>query len=162
MKKIAFLLVFIVLLAACGGGATTMNDIPAYPDATALEPGADPVADTLVNNMVQDAQIRSSAGVGGQIEQKAYRLPAGTTWAQIESFYNDKLSGEGWKSGLNGIAGGIAGNVAGDVMNTVNQGNDLFQTGMWSTSKQTLTLIRVAETTDTNGSFLLILSLATN
>lgn len=87
MKKLTFLLLFVFLLAACGGGAaTTVNDIPVYPDAAALEPGADPVADTLVNNMVQDAQIRSSVGVGGQIEQKAYRLPAGTTWQQVESY----------------------------------------------------------------------------
>ena len=50
---------------------------------------------TLVNNMVQDAQVRSSVGAGGQIEQKAYRLPAGTTWEQVQSFYNDKLGGDG-------------------------------------------------------------------
>jgi len=158
MKKIAFLLVFIVLLAACGGGAATMNDIPAYPDATALEPGTDPVADTLVDNMTQDAQIRSSIGASGQIEQKAYRLPAGTTWEQVESFYNDKLGSEGWKNGL----GGIAGNIAGDVMSSVNQSNDMFQTGIWSKDKQTLSIVRVSDAATSDESFFLILSLATN
>ena len=157
MKKIAFLLVFIVLLAACGGGAATMNDIPPYPDATALEPGVDPVADTLVDNMAQDAQIRSSVGASGQIEQKAYRLPAGATWEQVESFYNDKLGSEGWKNGL----GGIAGNIAGDVMSSVNQSNDMFQTGIWSKDKQTLSIIRVSDGA-AEESFFLILSLATN
>lgn len=152
------LVVLLILLAACGSKAATMADIPAYPDAVTLEPGADPVADTLVNNMVQDAQIRSSAGVGGQIEQKAYRLPVGTSWEQVESFYNDKLGADGWKNGL----GGIAGNIAGDVMSSVNQGNDLFQTGTWSKNKQTLSLIRVAETIESDGSFILIMSLATN
>ena len=147
-----------MLLAACGSKAATMADIPAYPEAVALEPGADPVADTLVNNMVQDAQLRSSIGVGGQIEQKAYRLPAGTTWEQVQSFYNDKLGADGWKNGM----GGIAGNVAGDIMNSANQGNNVFQTGVYSKNKQTLSLIRVAETGDSDGSFLLILSLATN
>ncbi len=162
MKKsiffLGFLTVLLMLLAACGSKAVTMADIPAYPDAVVLEPGADPVADTLVDNMVQDAQIRTSVGVGGQIEQKAYRLPAGTTWDQVESFYNDKLGADDWENGL----GGIAGNIAGDVMNSVNQANDMFQTGTWSRNKQTLSLIRVAETTDSDGSFLLILSLATN
>lgn len=162
MKKsslcLGLLVVLLILLAGCGSKAATMADIPAYPEATALEPGVDPVADTLVKNMVQDAQIRNSVGAGGEIEQKAYRLPAGTTWEQVQSFYNDKLGTDGWKNGL----GGIAGNIAGDVLNSVNQGNDLFQTGIWSRNKQTLSLIRVAETTDSNGSFLLILSLATN
>lgn len=152
------LVVLLMLLAACGSKAATMADIPAYPDAVALEPGTDPIADTLVNNMVQDAQIRNSAGASGQIEQMAYRLPAGITWEQVESFYNDKLGADDWENGL----GGIAGNIAGDVMNSVNQSNDLFQTGTWSRNKQTLSLIRVAESTDSDGSFLLILSLATN
>lgn len=157
MKKLAFLLVILVFLVACGS-EVAISDIPAYPDATALEPGTDPVADTLVNNMVQDAQIRNSAGVGGQIEQMAYRLPEGTSWDDIESFYNDKLGDEGWESGL----GGIAGDLAGDVMSSVNQGNDLFQTAIWSQGKQTLTLIRVAESATADGDFLLIMSLATN
>ena len=162
MKKsrllLGLLVVLLTLLAACGSKAATMADIPAYPDAVALEPGTDPVADTLVDNMVQDAQIRTSVGAGGQIEQKAYRLPAGTSWDQVQSFYNDKLGADDWENGL----GGIAGNIAGDVMNSVNQSNDLFQTTTWSRDKQTLSLIRVAETTESDGSFLLILSLATN
>ncbi|MBP7044651.1 MAG: hypothetical protein KBE23_17995 [Chloroflexi bacterium] len=162
MKKsglfLGLLVGLLVLLAACGGKAATMADIPAYPDAVALEPGVDPIADTLVNNMVQDAQVRSSVGAGGQIEQKAYRLPAGTTWEQVQSFYNDKLGGDGWENGL----GGIAGNLAGDIMNSVNEGNDMFQTGIWSKDKQTLTLIRVADSVTGEDSFFLILSLATN
>ncbi len=157
MKKLAFLLVILVFLVACGSDVA-IGDIPAYPDATALEPGSDPVADTLVNNMVQDAQIRNSAGVGGQIEQMAYRLPEGASWDDIESFYSSELSDGGWESGL----GGIAGDIAGDVMSSVNEGNDLFQTAMWSRGKQNLTLIRVAESATADGDFLLILSLATN
>ena len=148
----------LIFLVGCGSKAVTMDEIPAYPEATALEPGADPVADTLVENMAQDAQIRTDVGVGGQIEQKAYRLPAGATWDDVESFYNDKLGANDWENGL----GGIAGNIAGDMMGTVNQANEMMQIGTWSRDKQTLSLVRVAETTDSNGSFLLILSLATN
>lgn len=157
MKKLAFLLVILVFLVACSSDVA-LGDIPAYPDATVLEPGTDPVADTLVDNMVQDAQIRNSAGVGGKIEQMAYRLPEGASWDDVESFYNDQLGDEGWESGL----GGIAGDLAGDVMSSVNQGNDLFQTAIWSQGKQTLTLIRVAQDATTDGDFLLIMSLATN
>ena len=162
MKKFSLFLgllaISLIFLVGCGSKAVTMDEIPAYPDATALEPGADPVADTLVENMAQDAQIRTDVGVGGQIEQKAYRLPAGATWDDVESFYNDKLGANDWENGL----GGIAGNIAGDMMGTVNQANEMMQIGTWSRDKQTLSLVRVAETTDSNGSFLLILSLATN
>ncbi|MEZ4590364.1 MAG: hypothetical protein R3D55_04380 [Chloroflexota bacterium] len=152
------LTVLLLVLVACGSKEATIDDIAAYPDAALLEPGTDPVADTLVENMAQDAQIRTSVGVGGQIEQKAYRLPAGATWDDVESFYNDELGADGWENGL----GGIAGDLAGDVMSSVNQGNDMMQIGTWSRDKQTLSLVRVAETVDENGSFLLILSLATN
>ena len=162
MKKFSLFLgllaISLIFLVACGSKAVTMDEIPAYPEATALEPGADPVADTLVENMAQDAQIRTDVGVGGQIEQKAYRLPTGATWDDVESFYNDKLGANDWENGL----GGIAGNIAGDMMGTVNQANEMMQIGTWSRDKQTLSLVRVAETTDSNGSFLLILSLATN
>ena len=162
MKKFSLFLgllaISLIFLVGCGSKAVTMDEIPAYPEATALEPGADPVADTLVENMAQDAQIRTDVGVGGQIEQKAYRLPAWATWDDVESFYNDKLGANDWENGL----GGIAGNIAGDMMGTVNQANEMMQIGTWSRDKQTLSLVRVAETTDSNGSFLLILSLATN
>ncbi|MCB8978809.1 MAG: hypothetical protein H6657_15430 [Ardenticatenaceae bacterium] len=158
MKKLAFLLVVLVFLVACGGGMVAIGDIPAYPDATALEPGVDPVADTLVDNMAQDAQIRDSVNVGGQIEQKAYRLPAGASWDDVQNFYNDKLGDDGWESGL----GGIAGSIAGDVMSSVNQSNDMMQTTFWSRGKQTLTMVRVAQDVAGDGDFLLIMSLATN
>ncbi len=159
MKQIAFLLGFILVLAACSGGtAVTLQDIPAYPEATALQPGADPVADTLVDNMAQDAQLRSGIGVGGQTTQMAYRLPAGTSWDQVQRFYNDQLGGTGWKSG----PGGMAGNLASGIMDSVNQGNDLFQTGTWSKGKQTLTLVRVADNATAEDASILILSLTTN
>lgn len=159
MKQIVFLLGLILVLAACAGGtAVTLQDIPAYPEAAALQPGVDPVADTLVNNMTQDAQLRSEVGVGGQTAQMAYRLPAGTSWDQVQRFYNDELGSDGWKSGL----GGMAGNLASGIMDSVNQGNDLFQTGTWSKGKQTLTLVRVADTATAEDAFILILSLTTN
>lgn len=47
-------------------------------------------------------------------------------------------------------------------MSSVNQGNELFQTGIWSKGDQTLTLIRVADSSGSDDAFFLIMSLATN
>lgn len=159
--KTWFLLVLLallaVLLAACGGDPATVSDIPAYPDAAALQPGEDPIADTLINNMEQDANLRANMGVGGSIEQMAYRLPAGTTWDQVKSFYDQELDGAGWDSGM----GGPGGNLAGDIMESVNTGNELFQLASWNKDKQILTLVRNVNPTDESQVYL-IMSLNTN
>jgi hypothetical protein len=155
-KIVPFFLI-VLLLAACGAKAVTLADIPAYPDATLLNPGDDPIADTLVQNMAQDAQIRTSVGVGGSMEQQAYRLPAGTSWDAVSQFYTDELTGAGWKAGV----GGPGGDIAGDILNQANAGNDLFQTTIFSKGKQTLTIIRSADPVNPE-SLYLIFSLTTN
>lgn len=146
-----------LLLAACGSKPATVNDIPAYPNATALQPGEDPIADTLVNNMAQDASLRANIGVGGSIEQMAYRLPEGTTWDQVKSYYDKELDGAGWKSGMGGPGGGLASSI----MDSVNTGNDLFQMASWNKGKQILTLIRNVNPTNESEVYLLM-SLNTN
>lgn len=160
-SKTLVTLVWLVLLslslAACGGKTATINDIPAYPDAAALQPGEDPIADTLVNNMEQDASLRANIGTGGSIEQMAYRLPAGTTWDQVKSYYDKELDSAGWDSGM----GGPGGNLAGNILESVNTGNDLFQIASWNKSKQILTLIRNVDPTDDSQVYL-IMSLNTN
>ncbi len=159
-KMLVMTVLFILgtlMLAACGGGAATVSDIPAYPDATALQPGEDPIADTLIKNMEQDASLRANMGVGGSIEQMAYRLPAGTTWDQVNGFYEKELNGAGWKSGI----GGPGGNLASDIMSSVNSSNDLFQMASWNKGKQILTIIRNTNPTD-EADVYLIMSLNTN
>lgn len=156
-RHILPLLLLVFVLAACGSKPVTLADIPAYPEATLLKPGDDPVADTLAQNMAQDAQIRTSVGVGGGIEQQAYRLPAGASWDAVSKFYTDELTAAGWKVGL----GGPGGDIAGDIMNQVNTENSIFQTTIFSKGKQTLTLIRTADPLNAEAQYLLF-SLATN
>ena len=156
-KILVLLALLAVLLAACGGDPATVSDIPTYPDAAALQPGEDPIADTLINNMEQDASLRANIGAGGSIEQMAYSLPAGTTWDQVKSFYDKELDAAGWDSGM----GGPGGNLAGNIMESVNTGNDLFQMASWNKDKQILTLVRNVNPTDESQVYL-IMSLNTN
>ena len=146
-----------VVLSACGSDPVTVSDLPVYPNAVALEPGDDPVADTLANNAQQDAALRSNIGVGGSVEQKAFRLPEGTTWEQVKSFFDGELDSAGWESGL----GGVGGDLANDILNSANAGNELFQTTIYSKDKQNLTVFRMADALNPNQPYL-ILSLATN
>jgi hypothetical protein len=144
-----------LLLAACGSKPVAMADLPVYPGATALKPGESNIADTLKNNGQQDAAVRQAAGVGGSTEQKGFDLPTEATWDQVKTFYTDKLKAGGWAEGM----GGPGGNIASQMMAQANQGNDLFQTTIFSKDKQTLTVIRVADPID-KSKVQLILSLS--
>ncbi|MCA9971044.1 MAG: hypothetical protein KC425_12550 [Anaerolineales bacterium] len=155
LALLAALLAFV--LAACGSDPATLADIPAYDGATAVQPGEDAVADTLVQNMEQDASLRGSLGVGGSIEQMAYRLPADTTWEQVKGFYNGALGDAGWESGT----GGPGGDLASSIMESASASNPLFQTSLWSRDDQTLTLVRTVNPTN-EAEVYLILSLNTN
>jgi hypothetical protein len=154
---IVILMIAAVVLSACGSKALEIGDLPAYPEAVALQPGDDPVADTLANNAVQDQAVRSNLGVGGSVVQQAYRLPEGTTWEQVKSFFDGEMDSAGWESGL----GGVAGSFAGDVLESANAGNELFQTTIYSKDKQNLTIFRMADVANPAQPYL-ILSLATN
>lgn len=159
-STLALVLLFLfasVILSACGSKAVTIDDLPVYPDAVALQPGEDPVADTLANNAEQDAALRADLGVGGSVVQKAFRLPAGASWDQVKSFFDGELDSAGWESGL----GGIGGSIASDALETANAGNELFQTAIWSKGDQNLTVIRTADALNPDQPYL-ILSLATN
>jgi len=157
------LLCITFLLSACGGSPVAITDIPAMPDAVSLKPGEDRIADTLQNNMQQDAGMRQAMGVGGKIEQMAYRLPAATSWDAVKGFYDDKLKGLGWTAGAGGggIGSAVVGNMVSDVMNQVNKSNQLVQTSLYSRGNQTLTIIRQASPTDSKDLYLLM-SLNTN
>ncbi|MFZ0547024.1 MAG: hypothetical protein WAM60_16385, partial [Candidatus Promineifilaceae bacterium] len=91
------------------------------------------------------------------VEQKAFRLPAGTTWDQVNSFFGSELDTAGWDSGI----GGIGGDLASSALETANASNDAFQTAIWSKGKQNLTVIRSTDFTNPDQPYL-ILSLATN
>jgi hypothetical protein len=138
-------------LAACGGSAAvTVNDLPVYPGAVALQEGESALADTLANNGQTDAALRSQIGIGGSVEQKGFRLPENAKWDDVKAFYDKELKAQGW--GTNSLVSGI--------LEQANQGNDLFQTTNWQKGKQNVTLVMVASPVDPSEKELII-SLAT-
>jgi hypothetical protein len=143
----SFIILAIVLMIqpACGGNASA-GDLPKFPGAMELKAGESTIGGTLANNMKQDAALRQAMGTGGKIEQTGFKLPGNATWEQVKSFYDKELKTSGWESGLGGVAGGIVDINA--VMGAANQGNDLFQTAIWSKGKQTLTVAMVNNPTD--------------
>ena len=141
----AVLIVFLTFLSACGGNASA-GDLPKFPGAAELKAGESTIGSTLANNMKQDAAMRQAMGAGGKTEQKGFKLPSDATWEQVKSFYDKELKASGWESGLGSVAGGLVDINA--VMGAANQGNDLFQTAMWSKGKQTLTVAMVIDPTD--------------
>lgn len=147
----------LLALAACGGGAVTVADLPTYPDAVRLEKGDDPIADTLATNMEQNAALTGSLGMGGSIEQVAFRLPEGATWDQVNSFLDKELKAAGWDSGM----GGPGGDIASQALASANAGNDMFQTAMWNKGSQVLTVFRMVDPSNESQPYL-ILSLNTN
>jgi hypothetical protein len=150
-------LMVVVSAAGCGSKAYTADNVPVYPGSVVLKPGDDPVADTLANNMAQDASLRQGIGAGGKIEQRAFRLPADANWDAVKAFYEQKLAADGWKSGI----GGIGGTIASQALEAANQGSDMMKMAMWSKGKQVLTIFRLMETPDATQSYL-IFSLNSN
>jgi hypothetical protein len=149
---ILLVLILVVVSSGCAGGGTSATDLPVFPGAVELQPGEDPIADTLANNMEQDASIRQNIGVGGKIEQKVYRLPADASWEAVQGFYDKELTGTGWKSGI----GGIGGDIAGQALESVNAANDMLKTAMWTQGKQVLTIFRLVETPGATQAYLII------
>ncbi len=80
-------------LAACGAPPVTLADIPVHPQATTLEKGKNPIADAAI-----DAMDKAFTGENLKSEVKLYAVPADVTWAQVKSFYTEKLNSGDWKS----------------------------------------------------------------
>lgn len=142
----------LVVSSACGSTAATVADLPVYPGAVELMPGEDPLADTLANNMQQDASFRQNVGVGGKIEQKVYRLPADGSWEAVKAFYDRELQAAGWKSGM----GGIGGDIANQALELANQASDMMKTTLWSKGKQVFTIFRLMEGSDSTQVYLIV------
>jgi hypothetical protein len=80
---------------ACGGSSATpaaVTDVPVYSGATPMELGDNPLVDTIVDS------VEESAGDMGSIETELYALPAGTSWADVKSFYSAQLADTDWES----------------------------------------------------------------
>jgi hypothetical protein len=155
-KKIFSVMMSLLIFAtlACnsilpfGKKAVAVGDLPAYPGATELKPGESVIADTLAQNVEQNEALKQAMGPlgSGNLEQRGFQLPAEATWEQVKSHYDTELGGAGWTSGLGGIAGSLVDVNA--MMEAANQGNELFQTALWSKDKQTLAIVMMTDPTD--------------
>ncbi len=137
MFVVALLVVSAVALTACGGGTqpVALNDIPAYAGAKEFKPGESQIGDTLAKNMQTNASLTQAMGTGGKLEQKGFQLPDGTSWDQVQKFYDDKLKSTGWNTDA----------TTASVLAAVNQANDTFQTATYLRGNQTLAIIRMVE-----------------
>lgn len=123
-------------ITACGGASSqpvTLNDVPTYANTKLLQPGENPMADSLANN------VQQAAGLGQKLDQKIYTLPGDATWDQINSFYTGKLGGTGWQT-ISLPAAAAA--------------NPMMQLSIWKRGGQSLTVARLTDPTS-NNSFLL-------
>ncbi len=86
-------LLFTCVLAACGGSApATLATISLPPDATQLQKGSNPLADTIADG------FRESMGAQGEkVELQLYALPADTQWDDIKGFYEQEIKDD-WKA----------------------------------------------------------------
>ncbi len=124
----------VLALSACGGAAAQpakLDDVPAYPNATLLKPGENPMADTLAKN------VSTSASLGQKLDQRMYTLPKDAQWDQIKGFYSDKLNGAGWQA-----------------INVPTVPNQMFQMSLYKKGAQSLTVAEITDPT-TNDNFLL-------
>lgn len=145
-RKLVFAISLFALLVAgvtaCGGGSSqpiTLNDVPAYANAKLLQPGENPMADSLAAN------VQQAAGAGQKLDQRMYTLPQDTSWDQVNKFYTDKLGGSGWQT-ISLPAGAAA--------------NPVMQISIWKRGGQSLTVAKLTDPVSTDS--FLIFSLSTN
>lgn len=85
-------LLLVGVLAGCGSDPISLREVPLYPGAEPLQSGQNQLADPMV------ARMELLAGQRGLFaEMESYAVPAGTTWDDIRSFYEEALAGEGWQ-----------------------------------------------------------------
>jgi hypothetical protein len=99
--------VLALALAACGsggsggtggtggttGGGTTSGGLPLFAGAKVVEEGS-PMAIGI--NAIKDQMKAQPNGADAKFD--AYSLPAGTTFDQVKTFYNDELGKQGYTS----------------------------------------------------------------
>ena len=89
---VLLLIVLALIVAACGGESVPFEDVPIYEGATAIEPGQNEFAD-LIANLMSDASTTEEATADIEL----YIAPEGTTWDDIQAFYDGQLSDTDWE-----------------------------------------------------------------
>jgi hypothetical protein len=92
IARLALSLLALCALAACGSPPVAFSSIPLPPDATRLQPGTNPLADSIANGFSQ-----SMGKEGGTIEVYLYNLPAETQWDDVKAFYDGQIKDD-WKA----------------------------------------------------------------
>jgi hypothetical protein len=104
IRTLVLMTVLALALAACGsgstggtggttGGGTTSGGLPLFAGAKVVEEGS-PMAIGI--NAIKDQMKAQPNGADAKFD--AYSLPAGTTFEQVKTFYNDELGKKGYKS----------------------------------------------------------------
>lgn len=78
---------------SAGGELTSLADLPLFPEAQEIDPSS-PMA-TVVDAMRQQIEQQEDAA---EFEVEAYALPSTVTFADVQSFYDEALTGRGWIS----------------------------------------------------------------
>ena len=123
----------ILLLSACGGapggtsgggnsGPITLDDLPVFAGASQLQPGENPMADSLAQNM------QTAGEMGQALEQRMFSLPADTEWAAVRDFYEQELTATNW-----------------ELLNMPIPENDMFSTSIYTRGSQSLTIGYITE-----------------
>ncbi len=146
-----------VLFTACsapsggrviGGQPILIAELPAYPGSVELDPGESQVIDPLFKQAQQEPLPFIGLGIEVVKNQRTFRIPKETTFADIKSFYADKLQAGGWREDP----------AMRIFTNQANAANPNLQGAIWVRVDQTL-LIALA-TDPTNGNKEVMLSLA--
>jgi hypothetical protein len=80
-----------MLITACGTEPVSLDDVPVYPGAEAMDRGQNEFADQMV-----DAIKESSGKENVDTDLKLYSLPPEATWSDVASFYSAELADGDW------------------------------------------------------------------
>ncbi len=110
MIKLTTLLVASILLtlsiAACsiptggrviGGQPIDISELPTYPAATELSAGQSVLIEQTFGPAQRETPPFIGLGIEVEKEQRNFRVPSGTTFADVKAFYADKLLSGGWR-----------------------------------------------------------------
>lgn len=92
LLQLGLFFALLVPLAACGGTPVAFADLPLHPAATVIQPGSNPLAETVSNSLRE-----SLGGQNVKLDLQVYALPAGTNWDEIKGFYEEQIKGD-WKT----------------------------------------------------------------
>lgn len=96
----------VVALAACsiptggrviGGQPIAISELPTYPGATELNAGQSKVIDPLFAPAQRETPPFIGLGIEVEKSQRNFRVPKEASFADIKSFYSDKLLAGGWR-----------------------------------------------------------------